>query len=138
MPNVIIYTNDNGGVAICTPSNEVPIEIVQAKDIPEGTQSYIVDVETLPKKYGVFFGAWEQTNGVITVNISKAKEIKKNHLRSDREPLLAEQDVLFQRALENNASTVEIAAEKQRLRDLPTLVDSAQTLEELLSIKAAG
>ena len=138
MSHVIIYTGSNGGVVLCIPSGEIPIEAVQAKDIPEGTQSYIVDVETLPKKYGVFFGAWEQTNGVITVNISKAKEIKKNHLRVEREPLLIEQDVLFQRALEANADTSAIVAEKQRLRDLPTLADAAQTLDELRSIKAAG
>jgi hypothetical protein len=137
MPNIIIYTNDNGGVAICTPSGEVPIEIVQAKDIPSGKQSYIVDDETLPQNHGVFFDAWEQTNGVVTVNASKAKEIKKKYLRFEREPLLIEQDVLFQRALETGADTSAIFAEKQRLRDLPTLVDSAQTLEELHSIKAS-
>jgi hypothetical protein len=137
MPNVIIFTNDNGNVGICVPTGEVPIEIVKAKDIPSGKQSYIVDSSTLPETAYDFFDAWEQTNGVVTVNIAKAKELKKKYLRFDREPLLDEQDVLFQRALETGADTSAIVAEKQRLRNLPTLVDSAQTLEELRSIKAS-
>lgn len=137
MNNVIIFTNELGGVSICKPTGEIPIEIVQLKDIPEGKQSYIVDDETLPKNDSDFFDAWEQTNGVITVNILKAKEIKKKYLRFEREPLLIQQDILFQRALENGLSTTEIVTEKQRLRDLPTLADSAQTLEELRLIKAS-
>jgi hypothetical protein len=39
----------------------------------------------------------------ITVNIDKAKDITKDRLRAEREPLLEAQDVLFQRALESGA-----------------------------------
>ena len=35
---------------------------------------------------------------MITVNITKAKEIVKEKLRNDRKPLLEAQDVLFQKA----------------------------------------
>ena len=41
----------------------------------------------------------------IKVNITKAKEIVKEKLRRDREPLLEAQDVLFQRALETSSDT---------------------------------
>lgn len=138
MPNVIIYTADvGGGICICNPTGEVPIEIVQAKDIPAGKQSYIVDSATLPEIDFDFFGAWEQTNGVVSVNILKAREIAKTRLRLEREPLLLEQDVLFQRALENGTSTAEIVVEKQRLRDITKMTDAINTTAELRSLKAA-
>jgi hypothetical protein len=72
----------------------------------------------------------------IIVDIDKAKDITKDRLRAEREPLLLAQDVAFQRALEINADTSAIVAEKQRLRDITTLVDTANTVEELKTLEA--
>lgn len=137
MKNVIIFTNDNGGVSVCIPTGELPIEQVQAKDIPAGRDSYIVRADTLPENDNDFFDAWEQTKGVVTVNLSKAKEITKARLRAERAPLLAAQDVAFQRALESGADTAAIVAEKNRLRDVTALADTCTTLDELRGLKAA-
>jgi hypothetical protein len=71
---------------------------------------------------------------MITVNLDKAKAITKDRLRAERTPLLQAQDVAFQRALESGADTSAIVAEKQRLRDITTLADSATTLDELKAI----
>jgi hypothetical protein len=71
---------------------------------------------------------------MITINMDKAKAIAKIRLRVKREPLLAAQDVAFQRALETGADTTAIVAEKQRLRDITKLADAATTLDELKSI----
>ena len=71
---------------------------------------------------------------MITVNLDKAKAITKDRLRAERTPLLQAQDVAFQRAMEEGADTSAIVAEKQRLRDITNLVDSATTLEELKAI----
>jgi hypothetical protein len=71
---------------------------------------------------------------MITINLDKAKEITKNRLRREREPLLQAQDILFQRTLESGDDTTAIVAEKQRLRDITLLVDEATTPEELKSI----
>jgi uncharacterized protein YdaT len=68
---------------------------------------------------------------MITINLDKAKEITKNRLREERKPLLEAQDVAFQRALEAGSDTTAIVAEKQRLRDVTTLVDTVTTLDEL-------
>jgi hypothetical protein len=73
---------------------------------------------------------------MITINLEKAKSITKDRLRAERTPLLQAQDVAFQRAQEEGADTSAIVAEKQRLRDVTTLADSATTLEELRSLKA--
>jgi hypothetical protein len=72
----------------------------------------------------------------IIIDIDKAKDITKNRLRAEREPLLLAQDVAFQRALESNADTSAIVTEKQRLRDITTLVDTANTVEELKALEA--
>ena len=71
---------------------------------------------------------------MITVNLEKAKVITKDRLRAERTPLLQAQDVAFQRAMEEGADTSAIVAEKQRLRDITTLADSATTLDELKAI----
>lgn len=71
---------------------------------------------------------------MITINFDKAKQITKERLREEREPLLAAQDVAFQRALESGADTSAIVAEKQRLRDITNLADAATTLDELKGI----
>ena len=73
---------------------------------------------------------------MIVINLDKAKEITKDRLREERAPLLAAQDVAFQRALETGADTSEIVAEKQRLRDITLLAEQATTLDELKALKA--
>lgn len=71
---------------------------------------------------------------MISVNIPAAKEITKRELRKKRKPLLEEQDILFQRALETSSDTSSIVAEKQRLRDITNPVDTATTETELKSL----
>lgn len=68
---------------------------------------------------------------MITINLDKAKAITKERLRAERSPLLQAQDVAFQRALESGADTTAIVAEKQRLRDITSLVDTVATVDEL-------
>ena len=67
----------------------------------------------------------------ITVNINKAKDITKDRLRSEREPLLVEQDIAYMKALESSQDTATIIEEKQRLRDVTNQVDTMTTVEEL-------
>jgi hypothetical protein len=133
MTQAIIYSNDNGGVSVCIPTGEISIEAVQIKDTPKG--SIIINLSDLPQDND-FFDAFELTDGKVTVSFEKATEITKKRLRSEREPLLAAQDVAFQRALELNADTSAIVAEKQRLRDITNF--SASTLEDLRSLKAGA
>jgi len=57
------------------------------------------------------------------INMAKAREVHKNKIREARTPKLAELDIEFQKALETGASTTDIVARKQALRDAPA--DSA-------------
>jgi hypothetical protein len=134
MTQVIIFTNEGGGVSVCVPTGEISIESVQVKDTPEG--SLIVNKSDLPNQDNDFFDAWELVDGKVTVSLAKAREITKKRLRVEREPLLAAQDVAFQRALESGSDTSTIVAEKQRLRDITQTTEQAKNLNELRALKA--
>jgi hypothetical protein len=131
---VIVYTNSDGGVSVCYPTGELSVEEVQAKATPAG--SVIVENDALPNEHNEFFNAWELSGSTVSVNMDKAKTITKTRLRMEREPLLAAQDVAFQRALESSADTSAIVVEKQRLRDITLLADSADSLDALKALKA--
>jgi flagellar basal body rod protein FlgB len=53
------------------------------------------------------------------IDMAKAREIHKTNIRIARTPKLQELDVEFQKALETGASTTDIVAKKQALRDAP-------------------
>ena len=74
---------------------------------------------------------------MIVIDLDKAKALTKDRLRAERTPLLAAQDVLFQRALESGSDTTAIVAEKQRLRDITNLVDACTTTDELKALSCA-
>jgi len=132
MSQCIVFANEQGGVSVCIPTGELPIEAVQTKDTPKG--SIIMNVADLPRDND-FFDAFELVDGKVEVSLAKAKEITKKRLRAEREPLLAAQDVAFQRAQEANADTTAIVAEKNRLRNITALADAETTLEGLRAIK---
>ena len=53
------------------------------------------------------------------IDMVKAREIHKTNIRNARILKFAELDVEFQKALETGASTTDIVAKKQALRDAP-------------------
>ena len=71
---------------------------------------------------------------MITINLTRAKEIKKESLRKQRKPLLEAQDILYMRAQEAGSDITAIVQEKQRLRDITMLVDTATSVEDLKAI----
>ena len=133
MAQVIIFSNSNGGVSVCVPTGELDINAVKAKDTP--STSIIVQESELPQADNDFFNAWELANGVVTVNLDKAKELTKARLRAEREPLLAAQDVAYMCAVETGADVTAIVAEKQRLRGVTTLVDGCTSTAELRALE---
>ena len=133
MAQVIIFTNDNGGVSVCVPTGELDINVVKGKDTP--SHSIIVQASELPQADNDFFDAWELSNGTVSVNLTKAKALTKTRLRREREPLLVAQDVLFQRAQESNTDTTAIVIEKNRLRNITNGADTCTTTAELRALK---
>jgi hypothetical protein len=58
----IIYTDDNGNVCVVVPSDNcgLTVEQIQAKDVPSGKDSYIVDKSVVPSDRS-FRNAWTYT-----------------------------------------------------------------------------
>lgn len=58
----IIYSQDDGSITILTPSDNcgLTIEEIQAKDVPVGKTSYIVDKSIIPTDRS-FRNAWTYT-----------------------------------------------------------------------------
>ena len=70
---------------------------------------------------------------VFKIDMAKAKEIHKTNIREARKPLLESLDVEFQKALETGASTTDIIAKKNALRDAPadSAIDAASDADTL-------
>ena len=79
---------------------------------------------------------------MIKVNMTKAVEIKKDIIRAERAPIMAELDVAFMRAVEagNAAAQADISAKKQALRDATKdpAIAAAKTPEELKAVVPAA
>ena len=71
---------------------------------------------------------------MITINIYKAKEIKKDMLRVERALRLEELDRDIQKYMFTDIAKVKkLETERQRLRDITLEVDKLETVEELKS-----
>jgi hypothetical protein len=71
---------------------------------------------------------------VITIDINKAKEVWKDKIRNARTSALAKLDIDFIKAQEEGNDTASIIADKNTLRDLPSQVDTATTVEEIKAV----
>ena len=71
---------------------------------------------------------------MITIDISKAKEVWKNKIREKRKPVLEQLDIDFVKVQETSSDTTGIVADKQTLRDLPQQVDTATTVDEIKAV----
>ena len=75
---------------------------------------------------------------MITININLAKDIWRNQIRLNRQPLLEKLDIEFIRSLESGDIEKQnlIKTQKQALRDAPSdpRIDLANSAEELLII----
>tara|TARA_Y100000004_G_scaffold52459_1_gene58194 strand:- start:152 stop:397 length:246 start_codon:yes stop_codon:yes gene_type:complete len=70
----------------------------------------------------------------ITIDITKAKEVWKSKIREARKPALEKLDVDFIKAQEANSDTTTIVSNKNTLRNLPSQVDSATTVDEIKAV----
>lgn len=147
MDKVIVYKNDDGSCAIIYPapemfdptsrtrellkSQEIEFENDQAvldfiinKDVPAGKEHRITTPDKIPTDR-TYRNAWTDDNPTDTVDVdmTKAKEIHMNHLRSIRNKKLAELDVAARKASGNPTELANIDTLAQTLRDIPQTFD---------------
>ena len=71
---------------------------------------------------------------MITIDITKAKDVWKEKIRVARKPALEKLDIDFIKAQEQSNDTTQIVADKNTLRDLPQQVDTATTVDEIKAV----
>jgi hypothetical protein len=71
---------------------------------------------------------------MITIDINKAKEVWKDKIRNSRKSALEKLDIDFIKAQEKGNDTTSIVAIKQILRDLPSQVDAANSINEIKAV----
>lgn len=139
MQQVIVYSNETGGVTVCYPSGELSIENTKAKDTP--MRSIIVDKAVLPEEYSVFFDAWELSGEVIVVNIDKAKTVGHEIRRAAREKELAPYDAVIAKQIPGQ-SVQDAEAARQNIRakyaEIQQQIDASTTVDEIKAAMPLG
>lgn len=139
---IILYKQENNIIAMLNPSEDFSIEEA-VKQVPIGSEYRIIDPSDLPSDQYLsnFSDALRidfNKNGKegIDFDITIAREITKQRLRKERMPFFIENDVLLRDSqLENDHEKLLISIkERNRLRDLPSLVDTITNLDHLLNL----
>ncbi len=134
---LVLFNSEYGNAAIVSLMPGFTIDHVRER-VP-GVDLFEFTLDQLPMADQDFEVAWkvDPSGPRVVIDMDLAKNFTKARLRFQRKPLLEALDVAFQRAQETNAPTAEIVAEKQRLRDITTLVDACTTTAELRAIKVS-
>ena len=130
MTHIIHPTAD--GVAITTPTGELPIEEVAAQVAPDGVYA-IVTADAIPADR-TFRGAWVYTPDGIEIDLARAKAIAHDIRRRRRADELAPHDrVISLRIPGASADQAEAARAAIRARYviIESAIDAATTTDEI-------
>lgn len=140
----IIYTNIDGSLSVLSPSPawKGTMEELAIKDVPAGLPYEIVEDSAIPTDR-TFRNAWALEGKIISHDMEKAKEIKRDQLRAERIPLFAVLDkdvsIASVEALKtgDNSEVLTLEEKRQLLRDAPAMpeIAAAQSVEDLKKIK---
>ena len=134
----IIYKQSDERIGILIPSDEYikshSIDELVKKDL-NNTSDYIVkdSIDDIDLEYS---DAYRLSNNIVSIDFNEFKEIHKDKWREARKPLLASLDIEFMKAVEtgNSPKQVEIATQKQALRDVTNTEISGNSPEEIKSV----
>jgi hypothetical protein len=137
MTQLIIYTQDNGTVAIIRPTEEaletMTIAQIAAKDVPADKTFSIVDAASIPTER-LFRNAWEQTGASVTHNIPKAKLIAHDKRREARSAEFAPLDIKATIPSEAVAAEAARAGIRTKYATMQTAIDAATTTDEIKAV----
>jgi hypothetical protein len=145
---IILHTNpETGIVAITIPAYNDGLRDPDLTDdeilsrvlvsIPGERNPRVAEFETLLPR-DLFRDAWEDSDGVLVVNMTKARVIHLAEIRRVRDAELVKKDVPFMRAVEAEDTDAQatIKAEKQALRDIPATFDITTDVDTPEKLKA--
>ena len=137
-----IIFNYEGTISIIHPTPEalqiMTIEQIAEKDVPVGVSTYSIVEDSVIPTDRTFRNSWVgvgigTTGGIISEDMTKAKELHKAKIREARSDKFTALDIEYQRATETSADTSAIVAKKQALRDAPAAsgISTASNTTEL-------
>ena len=140
----IVWQRADGALAITWVFFDVDPEGERDRIIENGNapgDAVAINAET-PLRVGEpyeFKSALIWNGSKVDCDIDKARDVRREHLRLERAPLLAILDVLYQRADEQNdlVAKAEIVRQKEELRNItehPDLI-VAKTVDDLRAVK---
>jgi hypothetical protein len=130
MASVIIYSNSNGGVSVCVPTGELPINEVLAKDAPAG--AIIVDDSTLPQGADAqFFDAWKLNGSTVTVDFPTAQAHKLRDFNAAAVQVAQTRQLNTLAGIANAVADADFTAELTAGR---TAISAAKTTADLVAI----
>ena len=114
----ILYLNIKNCIVIRILSS-IPDCVNCVQELGAKSYKYLPIAQQLPMK---FFHAfyWDEVQGGPSIDIEKAKEIKKNEFRYLRNPLLEKLDILFMKSIEVDDLELkqQVVAAKESLRNI--------------------
>jgi hypothetical protein len=135
----ILYLQENNKIALVSPNPQIPLETVLA-DLPKNRPMIAVEDDQLPQSNDIleFFDAITVnfSNSTIGFNLDIAKELTKTRLRKERVTLFQSVDIAIRDAMieRDDEKLSQAIVERNRLRDITKLVDSATDLDALRAI----
>lgn len=136
MSKAIVWTHEDGGVAITHLAEGADLTVAVAH-LPEGVSHTVIDAADLPADR-TFRKAWATRAGAVEVDMDRARDVWRDHIRQRRKGLLEALDVEAVRADEDGHAEAKsrVVERKKRLRDAPAdkRIEAAQTPEELLAV----
>jgi hypothetical protein len=132
----IIYPTANGGVAVVTPTGELPIEELITRVVPLGVSYEIIEVDQIPNDR-TFRAAWVMGDCCIDHDIDKCKAIGHDKRRTKRAEEFAPFDEVIAKQIPG-VSAAEAEAARQAIRDkYADIQDAIDAAADPSEIKAA-
>jgi hypothetical protein len=132
MRDRIVYQTA-AGLVVLTPTGEVPLERVLAKDVPAGAATVVVDIDELPEDR-TFRNAWKLAGRTVAVSVEAARLIAHDKRRALRQQQLAPLDEALALKIPGT-DELQIESQRQALRDgyaqMQQAIDAATTPEQL-------
>jgi hypothetical protein len=129
----IIYPTANGGVAVVTPTGELPIEELIVRVVPPGVSYEIIEVDEVPTDR-TFRNAWVMGDCCIDHDLDKCKAIGHAKRRTKRAEEFAPHDEVIAKQIPGaDAAAAEAARQaiRDKYADIQDAIDAADTPEEI-------
>lgn len=127
--NVIFHKNDNGDNAITYIAKGFSVQQAQ-KEI--GGIEISEEIDSINHKY---LNAYDIVNGSINLDLEKARELKVDFIRQERDLAFADFDKRYDIAIKDEVDLDQLKLERQKLKDAPqsaiAYLDSCISLTEI-------